>query len=198
MDDTGTPYKVGDYEIQKEIPEQIRILFNLAIYAGLRKGEILALEFSDIDFEASTVSITKAATVIKGEQICKKPKTKMSTRIVTIPPELTLRIQELKKSREQLKADLGDFWQGRDWVFVQADGRMMNYSTPYEALQDALRRYNADKAPEDQLPVIPVASHRSYAPDRRRSRREDHLGAAGPCADLDHHEYIRPRAPGQR
>ena len=107
--DTGTPYKVGNYEIRKEIPEQIRILFNLAIYAGLRKGEILALEFSDVDFEANTVSITKAATVVKGEQICKKPKTKMSTRTVTIPPELTFRISELRKSREQLKADLGDF-----------------------------------------------------------------------------------------
>ena len=155
VDDTGVPYVVGDYEIQKEIPEQVRILFNLAIYAGLRKGEILALEFSDIDFDANTISITKAATVVKGEQICKKPKTKMSTRTVTIPPELTLRISELKNSRERLKSDLGDFWKGGNWVFVQADGRMMNYSTPYEALQDALRRYNADKAPENQLPVIP-------------------------------------------
>ena len=163
VDDTGTPYKVGDYEIRKEIPEQIRILFNLAIYAGLRKGEILALEFSDVDFEANTVSITKAATAVKGEQICKKPKTKMSTRTVTIPPELTFRISELRKSREQLKADLGDFWKGGDWIFVQADGRMMNYSTPYEALQDALRRYNADKVPEDQLPVIPFHGLRHTA-----------------------------------
>ena len=163
VDDTGVPYTVGDYEIQKEIPEQIRILFNLAVYAGLRQGEILALEFSDINFEANTVSITKAATVVKGEQICKKPKTKMSTRTVTIPPELTLRIQELKKSREQLKAGLGDFWKGGDWVFVQADGRMMNYSTPYEALQDALCRYNAGKAPEEQLPVIPFHGLRHTA-----------------------------------
>ena len=62
---------------------------------------------------------------------------------------------ELKKSREQLKVDLGDFWKGGDWVFVQADGRMMYYSTPYEALQDALRRYNTGRLPEDQLPVIP-------------------------------------------
>ncbi len=69
IDDTGIPYTVGDYEIQKEMSEQIRLLFNLAIYTGLRKGVILALEFSDIDFEKDTISITKAATVVKGEQI---------------------------------------------------------------------------------------------------------------------------------
>ena len=163
VDDTGIPYTVEAYEIHKEIPEQIRILFNLAIYAGLRKGEILALEFSDVDFEANTVSITKAATVVKGEQICKKPKTKMSTRTVAIPPDLTLRILDLKKSREQLKDSLGDFWQGGDWVFVQDNGQMMNYSTPYQALQDVLRRYNADRTPEDHLPVIPFHGLRHTA-----------------------------------
>ena len=90
------------------------------------------------------VSITKVATVVKGKQLCKKPKTKMSTRTITIPHNLTLRILELKKSREQLKTDLADFWQGGNWIFIQDNGQMMNYSTPYQALQDVLRRYNAD------------------------------------------------------
>lgn len=35
IDDTGTPYTVGDYEITKNIQEQIKLLFNLAIYTGL-------------------------------------------------------------------------------------------------------------------------------------------------------------------
>ena len=159
VDDTGIPYTVGDYEIHKEIPEQIRILFNLAIYTGLRKGEILALEFSDVDFEADTISITKAATIINGKQVCKQPKTKMSVRRITIPHDLTLRISALKQSREQFAADVSDFWQGKDWIFVQDNGQMMNYSTPYQALQDVLRRYNADKSSEDQLPTIPFLGH---------------------------------------
>lgn len=43
VDDTGIPYTVGDYEIEKSIPEQIKVMFYLAIYTGLRKGELLAL-----------------------------------------------------------------------------------------------------------------------------------------------------------
>jgi integrase len=45
IDDTGKPYVVGSYEMMKEVPEQIRVLFNLAIFAGLRKGEALALQW---------------------------------------------------------------------------------------------------------------------------------------------------------
>ena len=163
VDDTGVPYTVGDYEIHKELPEQIRVLFQLAIYTGLRKGEILALEFSDVDSNADTISITKAATVVNGEQVCKQPKTKMSARTITIPHELTQRILALKRSREQFSSAVGDFWRGGDWIFVQDNGQMMNYSTPYQALQDVLRRYNADKPPEEQLPMIPFHGLRHTA-----------------------------------
>ena len=163
IDDTGISYTVGDYEIHKELSEQIRVLFHLAIYTGLRKGEILALEFSDVDFDLDTINITKAATIVKGKQVCKQPKTRMSVRTITIPHDLTLRISALKKSREQFVASVGDFWQGDDWIFVQDNGQMMNYSTPYQALQDVLRRYNADKSPEDQLPVIPFHGLRHTA-----------------------------------
>ena len=44
-DDTGKIYSVNDYTLEREVPEQIKILFNLAIYGGFRKGELLALTF---------------------------------------------------------------------------------------------------------------------------------------------------------
>lgn len=116
-----------------------------------------------MDFENDIVSITKAATVVNGVQVCKQPKTKMSVRTVTIPHDMTLRILALRKTREQFKADVGDFWQGGDWIFVQDNGQMMNYSTPYQALQDVLRRYNTDKPPEEQLPIIPFHGLRHTA-----------------------------------
>ena len=155
VDDTGIPYDVGHYEIQRMIPEQLRVLFNLAVYGGLRKGELVALEFSDIDFDTDTVSISKAATVVKGVQTCKAPKTKNSIRKVVIPHDLTLRIAALQKERKEVAIKMGDFWQGGDWIFVQDNGNMMNYSTPYQAFHDALLRFNEGKSEEEQLPMIP-------------------------------------------
>ena len=150
-DDTGMEYTVGDYESTREIPEQIRVLFNLAIYAGLRKGELLALEWSDIDFENDTVTVSKAVSVVAGEQITKEPKTKTSRRKVSIPCFLTQRIKALRHER----LSIGDYWQGGEWLFVQENGKQMSYSTPYSAFQDTIARYNADKREDQKLPAIP-------------------------------------------
>ena len=154
-DDTGKDYTVGDYERTKEIPEQLRVLFNLAIYAGLRKGELLALEWADIDFQNDTVSITKAVSVVSGQQITKAPKTKNSRRTVTIPHFLTQRLRALRADRLKYRLSLGDYWQGGDWVFIQDNGKQMSYSTPYSAFQDTIARYNTGRPATAQLPAIP-------------------------------------------
>ena len=154
-DDTGKTYTVGEYEVEHQMPEQLVILFNLAIYGGFRKGELLALKFSDIDYENCVVRISKSGTTVDGEQVCKDPKTRNSARSVSIPKALVERISALRAVREEDKAYFGDAWEGQDWLFVSQYGRMMNYSTPYEALQDAIARYNEGKPEGEQLPIIP-------------------------------------------
>jgi len=155
LDDTGKEYTVGDYESAKEIPEQLRVLFILAIYAGLRKGELLALEWSDIDFKADTISVSKAVAVVAGQQVTKSPKTKNSYRVVSIPSFLTQRLRALRAARLKYRLSLGDYWQGAEWVFIQDNGKQMSYSTPYSAFRDAISRYNDGKPAADQLPMIP-------------------------------------------
>lgn len=154
-DDTGIKYRVGDYEIEKEIPEQIRVLLNMAVYTGLRKGELLALQWQDIDFKEDQIRVAKAVTLVDGKQIIKAPKTKTSNRTVSIPHSLTIRLQRLKSERLEYRFKLGQRWEGDSWLFIQENGKMMNYSTPYQALQDAISRYNADKKEDQRLPAIP-------------------------------------------
>ena len=155
VDDTGKAYVVGDYTSTKELPTQLKVLFTLAIYSGLRKGEILALKWEDVDFENNTVAVTKAAAMVKGEQIVKVPKTRNSYRVVSIPHSVTEKLRKLQLEQTRYRLSVGDYWQGEGWVFTQDDGRMMNYSTPYKSLQDILTHYNADKAEADKLPMIP-------------------------------------------
>ena len=155
VDDTGIAYTVGDYEITREMQEQIKVLFNLAIYTGLRKGELLALKWSDIDFKNDLVRVSKAVTIVDGEQVCKAPKTKTSYRTVSFPHFLANRLKALQIAELERRFQFGKDWQGEDWIFIQDNGRMMSYSTPYEALQDAIKRYNDGRKPSDQLPAIP-------------------------------------------
>ena len=155
VDDTGIPYAVGNYTITKSIPEQIRILFILAIYTGLRKGELLALQWDDIDFATNIIRVSKAITIIDGKAVCKAPKTKTSNRTVSIPEFLSERLNALQLSQSKFQSQVGDYWEGNNWVFTQANGQMMNYSTPYQALQDAISRFNKGRPLDQQLPHIP-------------------------------------------
>ena len=154
-DDTGKQYTVGDYTSTKELPTQLKVLFSLAIYSGLRKGEILALTWDDVDFENNTVAVTKAAAVVGGQQIVKVPKTRNSYRLISIPRSITQQLQQWKLEQTRYRLKVGAYWQGDNWIFTQDDGRMMSYYTPYSALQDILTHYNADKAEADKLPMIP-------------------------------------------
>lgn len=154
-DDTGQPYTVGDYTITKDIPEQIRILFILAIYTGLRKGELLALQWDDVNFRENYIEVRKAVTMVNGKPVCKAPKTKTSARTVSIPQSLSERLEKYQKSQEAYIAEVGDYWQGDNWIFTQDNGSMMSYSTPYHALQDTINRYNKAHLADEQLPLIP-------------------------------------------
>lgn len=155
VDDTGKPYTVGDYETTGELSEQLRVLFILAIVTGMRKGEIIALEWSDIDFEESTVNVTKSTARVNGQQITKAPKTANSVRAVPIPRTLAQRLRRLKLDRIQYRLKVGSYWEGAEWVFIQDNGKQMDLSTPLATLKKMIGRYNEGKAPADQLPDIP-------------------------------------------
>ena len=57
----------------------------LALGAGLRRSEICALQWSDVDLKAGTVSIRGGLHRSKGKSITEPPKTPRSRRTVTLP-----------------------------------------------------------------------------------------------------------------
>ena len=61
-------------------------LWLLALDSGMRMGEMLALLWEDVDWEAGTVSVTKSVITGKGEKEArvKKPKTKASVRRIRL------------------------------------------------------------------------------------------------------------------
>lgn len=154
IDDTGKSYAVGSYTSQTSFPQQIQVLFNMAIYTGMRKGELLALKWDDIDFEKDTISITKAVSMANGKPIIKTPKTKTSYRSLAIPHSLTAMLQEHRAAQVAYRLAVGSYWQNEDWIFTQDNGKMMNYSTPYHALHNAIGWYNKEH-PDMPLPLIP-------------------------------------------
>ena len=163
IDDTGKSYHVDDYNIEKALPLQIQVLLQLAIYTGARKAELIALTWQDISFSTDFITISKSVSVVDGKPIIKAPKTKTSFRKVAIPHSLTLKLKNLQIAQTEYRLRVGAYWKGSDWVFIQDDGTMMNYSTPYHTFQKIIKRYNQDRPLDQQLPLIPFHGLRHTA-----------------------------------
>jgi hypothetical protein len=57
-------------------------LWALGLDTGARSGELLALRWSDVDWDARTVHIDKNRVVVNGQVVEGTPKSKRSTRVV--------------------------------------------------------------------------------------------------------------------
>ena len=106
-----------------EEPFKWRMFAMLAIVAGIRRGENLALEWSDIDFENSRIDIHQSIVSADGKTEIKDTKTDSSNRLVSLPASV---VDELKKYRvhwiqEKLKAKNWTETE-RKWLFHQRNG----------------------------------------------------------------------------
>ena len=78
-----------------ETPHRAQTAAMIMMYAGLRRGELLALQWTDIDLTAKTININKAVVMEKGKSSVKQGgKTDAATRTVYMPDAL---VEYLKK-----------------------------------------------------------------------------------------------------
>jgi integrase len=112
--------------------DRLFALYVLALYLGLRRGELLGLQWSDIDFDAEAVTVRRTLQRVGGELRTVTPKTRTSRRTV---PLIGLCVDALKAHRDQQAAEAkqaGEDWRHTDHVFATTVG------TPIEP--DNLRR----------------------------------------------------------
>ena len=72
------------------------------LYCGLRRGELLALLWSDIDLDNQTLSVTKAADMPTNATTIKKPKTRAGIRTVPIPNAILPALQWAKSETKSM------------------------------------------------------------------------------------------------
>ena len=73
-------------------------MFMLDLATGLRRGEIVGLQWKDIDFEAGTLSITKQIRYVKKKLVIAPPKTKASERTIILPSPILEMLAEYRKT----------------------------------------------------------------------------------------------------
>lgn len=91
-----------------------------AISTGLRRNELLALRWRDIDLDMLAISVSRTLYKGKGRIEFKEPKTSHSRRRVAMTPKLALYLREYKAERESLYLHLGAPLTLDDLVFTNA------------------------------------------------------------------------------
>jgi integrase len=114
-------------------PLMWRLFFLGAMLGGFRRGELLALEWKDINFKEMTINVDESISLtLNGQAIIGKPKTNSSIGEVPMP---SWYMEELKKYHYEWKLErikVGDQWQGgdRQFVFHVGFGKPIYHTTP--------------------------------------------------------------------
>ena len=106
----------------------------LALYCGLRKGEILGLKFSDFDLEKNTVTIRRQLVtemaiedgsykVREYALAFRNPKSETSKRTLKIPPVVLIELERRREFINFLKHKPGIEFEDNDLVCCQENGK---------------------------------------------------------------------------
>ena len=107
-----------------------KVAITLTVFTGVRLGELMGLEWSDIDFTNGIVSINKSSQYLADKGVfTKTPKTESSIRDVAIPDFVVSLLEEYKSWYEEQKSIYGELWTNSNRLFVQSDGKPMHPST---------------------------------------------------------------------
>ncbi|MBT3787135.1 MAG: site-specific integrase [Alphaproteobacteria bacterium] len=94
----------------------------MAVTTGLRRGEILALRWKDVDFDEGRITVNQSLEqTAKGIRF-KSPKTERSRRQVPLPSVTLDVLKDHKRSQNEERLRLGPVYQNQDIVFPRPDG----------------------------------------------------------------------------
>ncbi len=102
-------------------------LLVVAVVTGMRRGELLALRWSNIDFERRTLLVLHTVDYIpKYGYVETEPKTKAGKRLISLPHFLVDMLKQHRLQQLEQRLKQGDAWENRDLVFPDLRGGYFN------------------------------------------------------------------------
>lgn len=92
--------------------------FLLALVTGLRRGEVLALRWEDVDLGERRLEVVQQLAVERGRPLLKQLKTEHSERVVTFGDRTAVVLSTHRDAQEAEKALVGPGWPHPELVFT--------------------------------------------------------------------------------
>ncbi|MCL5947402.1 MAG: site-specific integrase [Chloroflexi bacterium] len=102
--------------------ERLAALFALALYTGMRQGELLALTWADVDWEQATVSVRRSVRHMpRVGAVAGEPKSRRSRRTLPLIPTALEALRQHRQRQLQERLTAGG-WEDHDLVFPSERG----------------------------------------------------------------------------
>ncbi|EGI2105350.1 TPA: site-specific integrase [Listeria monocytogenes] len=89
-----------------------QVMIKLALYCGLRRGEVIGLTTKDMNYNKNTINVYRAVIKSASEGMKLDETKNKRKRIVPAPAGLMQEIKELAKEKQKNKDKLGLLWKG--------------------------------------------------------------------------------------
>lgn len=101
-----------------------------ALYTGMRRGEVLALKWSDLDESEGTISVTKTLSRVrtyqksgnKTELVVTTPKTDTSVRVIPLIDKALDLLERHKRCQREYMGFVGSYYSDNDIIFSNSSG----------------------------------------------------------------------------
>jgi integrase len=136
--------------LEQAPPEDLkyRVIVDLALGTGLRRGEIMGLEWKDINLDFCTLDVRQASQYLPGQgTFIKDPKNETSKRLISVPAGTIALLKKWKVQQAEQRLKIGDQWSGGDWVFTAWNGQKMH--------PDTISKWFPGFLKDNKLPHIP-------------------------------------------
>ncbi len=121
---------------------EIYIPVLLALMHGLRRGEVLALQWNDVDFSNGTLFVRRSANYIKGEFSLSDTKTRNSRRTLRLSPTMVCSLQAHKALQDEWRAEFGKGFNPYNLVICRKDGSPMTPNAVQYLFKEVLAANN--------------------------------------------------------
>lgn len=112
-------------EALEEEPIKWKVATNLLLITGCRRGEIMGLRWSRVDFENSQIKIDTNLLYSPKRGIYEDTTKTGTVRFIKLPTETVSLLRQYRRWYLELRLKNGDHWQDTDFLFVKDNGEPM-------------------------------------------------------------------------
>lgn len=135
-------------------PIKYKTAVYMAIYGGMRLGELAGLEWADIDLDTGLLRIHQSLQHITGQgTFTKSTKNETSNRVIALPSTVINILHLYKVWQNGEKATLGDLWnEGSNYIFTTYNGNPIYPGTLSRWFHNFIKKHNEKIINNDTIP----------------------------------------------